>query len=127
MAHYALLDENNIVTQVITGIDENITQTDTDGTQVGGSTEAWETFYSSRPWFAGLYCKRTSYNHNIRKQYAGIGFSYDAINDVFIAPQPYPSWSLDENFDWQAPTPKPEGIGWYWNEEELTWKEVVND
>jgi hypothetical protein len=49
------------------------------------------------------------------------------INDVFIAPQPYPSWSLDENFDWQPPTPKPiEGV-WYWNEEELTWKEVVND
>jgi hypothetical protein len=44
----------------------------------------------------------------MRKQYAGIGFTYDAVNDVFIAPQPYPSWSLDNNFDWQPPTPKPE-------------------
>jgi hypothetical protein len=77
------------------------------------------------------YCfntiKRTSYNNNIRKQYAGIGYTYDAINDVFIAPQPYPSWSLDENFDWQPPTPMPTEGMWYWNEEELTWKEVVND
>ena len=127
MAHYALLDENNKVTQVITGVDENTIQTDLDGTQVGGSSEAWEEFYATRPWLNATSCKRTSYNSNIRKQYAGIGFTYDAFNDVFIAPQPYPSWSLDENFDWQPPTPRPEGIGWYWNEEELTWKEVVND
>ena len=127
MAHYALLDENNKVIQVITGVDENTIQTDLDGTQVGGSSEAWEEFYATRPWLSATSCKRTSYNNNIRKQYAGIGFTYDADADVFIAPQPYPSWSLDENFDWQAPTPKPEGIGWYWNEEELTWKEVVND
>jgi hypothetical protein len=70
---------------------------------------------------------QTSYNGNIRKQYAGIGYTYDAVNDVFIALQPYPSWSLDENFDWQAPTPMPTEGMWYWNEEELTWKEVVND
>ena len=125
MAHYALIDENNIVVQVITGVDENIIQTDTDGTAVGGSTEAWETFYSSRPWFAGLYCKRTSYNNNIRKQYAGIGFTYDAVNDVFIAPQLYLSWSLDENFDWQPPTPMPtDGKFYIWNEEDLEWQEV---
>ena len=127
MAHYALLDENNIVIQVITGVDENIIQTDLDGTQVGGSSEAWEEFYATRPWLNATSCKRTSYNGNIRKQYAGIGYTYDAVNDVFISPKPYPSWSLDKNFDWQPPTPRPEGIGWYWNEEELTWKEVVND
>jgi len=114
MAHYAFLDENNMVTEVITGIDE---------TELieGLDTETW---YGN---FRGQVCKRTSYNNNIRKQYAGIGYSYDSVADVFIAPQPYPSWLLDENFDWQAPTPRPEGIGWYWNEEELTWKEVVND
>ena len=114
MAHYAFLDENNLVTEVITGIDE---------TELieGLDTETW---YGN---FRGQVCKRTSYNGNIRKQYAGIGFSYDAVNDVFITPQPYSSWSLDDNFDWQAPTPRPiEGV-WYWNEEELTWKEVVND
>ena len=127
MAHYALLDENNVVIQVITGVDENIIQTDLDGTQVGGSSEAWEEFYATRPWLNATSCKRTSYNNNIRKQYAGIGYTYDAVNDVFIAPKPFASWLLDENFDWQPPTPRPEGIGWYWNEEELTWKEVVND
>jgi hypothetical protein len=121
MAYYALINQNNIVEQVISGVDENIIQTDIDGTQVGGSSEAWEIFYQSLPWFNGFYCKRTSYNNNIRKQYAGIGFTYDAINDVFIAPQPYLSWSLDENFDWQAPMPKPYGIGWRWDEKNLQW------
>ena len=124
MAHYALLNENNIVISVITGVDENIIQTDLDGTQVGGSSEAWEEFYASRPWFNAVSCKRTSYNNNIRKQYAGIGYTYDSVADVFIARQPFPSWSLDENFDWQAPTPKPEGF-WIWDEETLSWIEVT--
>ena len=114
MAHYAFLDDNNIVTEVIVGIDE---------TELieGLDTETW---YGN---FRGQTCKRTSYNNNIRKQYAGVGMTFDAINDVFIVPQPYPSWSLDENFDWQPPTPAPEGLNWVWDEEELTWKEVVND
>ena len=108
MAHYAFLDENNVVTEVITGIDE---------TELieGLDTETW---YGN---FRGQVCKRTSYNNNIRKQYAGIGFTYDAVNDVFIAPQPYPSWALDNDFNWQPPTPRPEGIGWYWNEVEQVW------
>jgi len=111
MAHYAFLDENNIVTEVITGIDE---------TELieGLDTETW---YGN---FRGQTCKRTSYNNNIRKQYAGIGFTYDVVNDVFVAPQPYPSWSLDNNFDWQPPTPKPEGLNWRWNEDNLSWIEV---
>ena len=96
MAHYALIDENNIVVNVITGIDENIIQTDADGTQVGGSTEAWEDFYSSLPWFQGLTCKRTSYNSRIRKNYAGIGFTYDATRDAFIAPRPIEAIGFDE-------------------------------
>jgi len=108
MAHYAFLDENNVVTEVITGIDE---------TELieGLDTETW---YGN---FRGQVCKRTSYNNNIRKQYAGIGYSYNPVADVFIAPRPYPSWSLDENFNWQPPTPAPEGFGWYWDEETLSW------
>ena len=111
MAHYAFLDENNIVTEVITGIDE---------TELieGLDTETW---YGN---FRGQICKRTSYNNNIRKQYAGIGYTYDAVNDVFIAPQPYPSWSLDDNFDWQAPTPMPTEGRWHWDEDSLSWKEA---
>ena len=120
MAHYALLDENNIVITVITGVDEEIIQTDLDGKSIGGSELAWEEFYASRPWFNAASCKRTSYNNKIRKQYAGIGYKYDPVYDVFIQPQPFPSWSLDENFDWQPPTPKPEGF-WYWDENTLKW------
>lgn len=126
MAHYALLDTNNVVVKVITGVDENITQTDLDGTVVGGSTEAWEQFYQNQPWHLGLTCKRTSYNNNIRKQYAGIGYTYDAANDVFIAPQPYPSWILNENFEWQPPTPKPtDGKPYAWFEENKQWIELL--
>lgn len=110
MAHYAFLDENNIVTEVIVGKDE---------TELidGLSPEEW---YGN---FRGQVCKRTSYNHNIRKQYAGIGYTYNEVADVFIAPQPFPSWALDSNHDWQAPTPKPEG-SFYWNEETLAWVEI---
>lgn len=125
MAHYALLDENNLVVSVITGVDENITQTDLDGTQVGGSSEAWEEFYRTRPWFSAASCKRTSYNNNIRKQYAGVGFTYDPTADVFIAPQPYASWSLDENYDWQPPTPRPTNGIFTWNEEAQEWQETT--
>jgi len=115
MAHYAWLDKNNFVVNVTVGVDEDVVQQG-----IGGSTEAWEAFYSQ---VTGHNIKRTSYNHNIRKQYAGIGYTYDAINDVFIAPQPYPSWSLDENFDWQPPTPRPEEGFWYWDENSLSWLE----
>ena len=108
MAHYTFLDKNNIVTEVITGIDE---------TELieGLDTESW---YSN---FRGQTCKRTSYNNNIRKQYAGIGFTYDAVNDVFISPQPYPSWALDNEFNWQPPTAMPTEGMWYWNEAEQVW------
>ena len=63
---------------------------------------------------------QTSYNNNFRKQYAGVGFTYDADADEFVAPQPYPSWSLDSSNDWQAPTPKPDG-DYLWNEQQLNW------
>jgi len=121
MAHYAFIDSNNIVVKVLTGVDETVTQLD-NGVEVGGSSEAWEQFYENQPWHNGLICKRTSYHGNIRKQYAGIGYTYDANADVFVKPQPYPSWTLDENHDWQPPTPMPsDGEQYRWSEEELEW------
>ena len=83
MAHYAFLDENNIVTEIITGIDE---------TELieGLDTEIW---YGN---FRGQTCKRTSYNAKIRKNYAGIGYTYDAERDAFIAPRPDDAISFDE-------------------------------
>jgi hypothetical protein len=112
MAHYAFLDENNTVTSVITGIDE---------TELieGLDTETW---YGN---FRGQVCKRTSYNRNIRYNYAGIGYTYDPIDDAFIAPQPYPSWILDIKKQWIAPVPYPEdGNRYNWNEEVGEWYET---
>ena len=109
MAHYAFLDNNNVVTQVIVGIDE---------TELieGIDTETW---YGN---FRGQTCVRTSYNGNIRTQYAGIGYTYDHVADQFVAPQPFESWTLDENNDWQPPTPMPSSGGPYrWSEEDLEW------
>jgi len=125
MAHYALIDRHFTVVEVITGIDENETQVDLDGTIVGGSSEAWEAFYASRPWFEGLLCKRTSYNSNIRKRFAGIGHTYDDRLDAFVPPKPYPSWTLnDETADWEPPVPKPESVGYFeWNEEQQRWED----
>jgi len=107
MAHYAFLDADNIVTEVITGIHE---------TELidGLSPEVW---YGN---FRGQTCKRTSYNNNIRKRYAGIGYTYDPDADVFVTPQPFPSWTLDKNHDWQPPTPKPEG-DYHWDETTQEW------
>jgi len=124
MAHYALLDENNIVISVITGVDENIIQTDLDGTQVGGNTEAWEEFYATRPWFNAASCKRTSYNNNTRGVYAGVGFSYNPDEDIFIEPQPYPSWIREGSF-WNPPTPMPvDGKFYRWDEDTTSWVEI---
>ena len=113
MAHYAFLDENNYVVEVIPGIDETILID-------GLDTETW---YGN---FRNQICKRTSYNNKIRKQYAGIGYKYDEVNDAFIAPQPYPSWSLNNNFKWQAPTPMPTEGKWRGNEENLEWQSYGN-
>ena len=120
MAHYAFLDGNNIVTEVIVGVDEWITQTDLDGTEVGGSSEAWETWYGN---FRGQVCKRTSYNGNYRKNYAGIGYSFDGERDAFIPPKPFESWVLNEDTClWDAPLPYPsDGEEYYWDEDELDW------
>jgi hypothetical protein len=113
MAHYAFLDKNNIVTEVITGIDE---------TELieGLDTETWYANFRSQT------CKRTSYNNRIRKQYAGVGYSYDPVADVFITPQPFASWSLDENFDWQPPVTYPSEGNWYWDEVSVQWQKLEN-
>ena len=110
MAHYAFLDENNIVTEVITGIDE---------TELieGKDPETW---YGE---FRGQVCKRTSYNGNIRKNYAGIGYSYDESRDAFIPPKLFESWVLnEETCQWEPPTAYPnDGNLYTWNEETVSW------
>ena len=112
MAHYAFLDSNNIVTEVITGIDE---------TELieGLHPEIW---YGN---FRNQTCKRTSYNGNIRKNYAGIGYTYDPERDAFIAPKPYTKWVLnEETCIWEAPTPYPTDDKRYvWNDNRGEWEE----
>ena len=113
MAHYAFIDSNNVVTEVITGKDE---------TELIDGVDP-ETWYGN---FRGQVCKRTSYNNRIRKQFAGIGYTYDAEADEFVTPQPFASWSLDSNNDWQAPTAKPnDGKMYRWDEASLGWVEVA--
>ena len=117
MAHYAWINLDNVVVNVTVGVDETVTQQG-----VGGSTEAWEQFYTQAINQEGVYIKRTSYNNKIRKQFCGVGFTYLPEADVFVAPQPYPSWTLDSNHDWQPPTPMPSTGGPYeWSEEDLVW------
>lgn len=113
MAHFAKLNENNLVIAVHCVANSALDENDE---EISGI--AFLTALHNYPLW-----KQTSFNGNIRKQYAGIGYTYDAINDVFIAPQPYPSWSLDNNFDWQPPTPQPEEGKWRWDEDSLSWLE----
>jgi hypothetical protein len=121
MAHYAFLDQNNIVTEVIVGKNE------------GEDGIDWEQHYGE---FRDQVCKRTSYNtvggvHTgggtpFRKNYAGIGYTYDEQRDAFIPPQPYPSWTLNEQTClWEAPVAMHTGGGRYsWNESTQTWDAV---
>jgi hypothetical protein len=111
MAHYAFLDDDNIVTEVIVGVDE---------TKLIEGLDP-ETWYGQ---FRGQVCKRTSYNANIRKNYAGIGFKYDEALDAFIPPKPFDSWVLNEDTcNWEAPVPMPEG-NYRWDEDSLSWLEI---
>ena len=117
MAHYCRLDENNIVTQVI--VIDNKDTADANGVE----KEYIGAAFCERL-FGGTW-KQTSYNGNIRKNYAGIGYSYNADIDAFVAPKPYASWTLDANAQWQAPTAMPtDGKMYSWNEETQTWVEV---
>lgn len=120
MAHYAFLDSNNIVTEVIAGKNE------------GEDGVNWEQWYGD---FRGQVCKRTSYNtigntHSnggtpYRGNYAGIGYTYRADIDAFVPPQPYASWTLDSNVVWQPPVAMPtDGKIYSWDEESQTWVEV---
>jgi hypothetical protein len=132
MAHYAIIDENNLVIQVFIGRDEN----DLDETGID-----WETKYST----PGVICKRTSFNTRggvhydpdtgkpssnqskaIRKNYAGIGFTYDQERDAFIPPKPFESWTLNSTTClWDAPVKMPKTGGPYiWDEESLSWVAV---
>jgi hypothetical protein len=113
IAHYAFLDNDNIVTEVIVGIDE---------TELieGKHPEVW---YGE---FRGQTCKRTSYNGNYRKNYAGLGYKYDEALDAFVPPKPYESWLLNEDTAlWEAPVAYPDDEGMYtWNEDTGSWDAV---
>lgn len=110
MAHYAFLDENNIVTEVIVGIDET--------ELIEG--EAPDVWYGK---FRGQTCIRTSYNGNIRKNYAGVGYTYDEERDAFIPPKPFASWLLyEDTCQWEAPVAYPtDGELYIWDEAEQDW------
>jgi len=139
MAHYAFLDENNTVTEVIVGKNENEENID------------WEVHYGN---FRKQICKRTSYNTRggiyydsatnqpgqdqskaFRKNYAGIGYTYDSTRDAFIPPKPYTSWQLNESSClWEAPVPYPTDVGteespkyYTWNEDNSSWDLLTGD
>ena len=116
MAHFAKINSDNIVEQVIV-VNNNVVQDilQRDVEQLGIDF-CKKLFGDETNWV------QTSYNNNIRKQFAKIGDTYDKEKDKFISPHPFPSWVLDENDDWQAPTPKPEDDKSYvWNEKDKTW------
>lgn len=118
MAHFAQLDDNNVVTQVIVVANEELLDN-------GVESEAKGIAFCQS--LLGGNWKQTSYNGTIRKRYAGIGYTYDAALDAFITPQPYPSWTLDENTDWQPPVPMPveEGKHYAWFEPNQQWIEIT--
>tara|TARA_B100001059_G_scaffold65407_1_gene61660 strand:- start:2430 stop:2912 length:483 start_codon:yes stop_codon:yes gene_type:complete len=115
MAHFAKLDENNIVIKGIVINNDILLQNEIEVEQLG--IDFCKSLYGQDTTWV-----QTSYNGNIRKQYAGIGMSYDETNDVFILPQPFDSWTLNSNFDWEAPVSFPtDGNPYEWNEETLSW------
>ena len=119
MAHFAQVNENGIVTQVIV-----VANSDCGGGEFPDSEAPGQAFIASLG-LSGEW-RQTSYNNNFRKRYAGIGYAFREDLDAFLAPQPYPSWTLnEETADWEAPVPMPtEGI-WKWDEENQEWDEVT--
>ena len=118
MAHFAQLDENNVVTQVI--VVGNKDTSDANGVEKEHIGAAFCEKLLGGTW------KQTSYNGNMRKNYAGIGYTYDADRGAFIPPKPYNSWTLNEDTcQWQAPVAVPDdGKVYSWNEETISWVEV---
>lgn len=106
MAHFAEIDNNNIVTRVLVIPDDQ---------------EHRGQEYLANDLNLGGRWIQTSYNNNIRKQFAGIGFTYNEVADVFVRPQPFPSWTLDNNFDWQPPIPWPDDKDCMWDEATQSW------
>ena len=122
MAHFAKIDKDNIVTQVV------VSEQDYINSGALGDSFLWV---------------QTSYNNNFRKQFAAVGYTYDKVNDVFIIPEPFPSWSLNSDFDWEDPVAKSDGTKtfrtelkegelatddcWVWDEDEQEWVEEVYD
>jgi hypothetical protein len=120
MAHFAQLDDNNVVTQVIVVANDELlldgVENETKGIMFCKSLLGDDTRWV-----------QTSYNATIRKNYAGIGYTYDPVANHFFAPQPFPSWTLDIDAKWQAPTPYPteEGKFFTWDEPTLSWVEIA--
>jgi hypothetical protein len=118
MAHFAQLDDNNVVTQVIVVANEELLFEGVEN-ETQGVIFCRSLFGNDTKWV------QTSYNGNIRKRYAGIGFTYDADKDAFIAPQPFASWVLDADLNWQAPVAMPEdGKAYAWFEPNQEWIEL---
>ena len=120
MAHFAQLDENNVVLQVIVVHNNELLDN-------GVESEAKGIVFC-HSLFPGTNWVQTSYNGNIRKNYAGIGFTYDAQRNAFIPPKPFPSWVLnDTTCQWEAPVPYPtNGKRYVWDEASQSWIEVAN-
>ena len=114
MAHFAQIDENNIVTQVLV---------------VPDNAEDRGADYLANDLGLGGNWVQTSYNARIRKNYAGVGFTYDKDRDAFIAPKPFDSWLLDEDTcRWEAPVAYPtDGVMYKWNEDKKDWEAIVNE
>ena len=113
MAHFAQLDNDNKVIAVVVVANAAIDPNNEEESGIAFLATLGD----------GTYVQ-TSYNGNMRKQYAGIGDTYNPESDIFVRPQPFPSWTLDSNYDWQAPTPSPEG-NFAWNEDELAWVSIT--
>lgn len=120
MAYFAQLNDSGTVVQVIAVSNEDAPDPATEHSEPLGQAFIADVLGLPGEW------RQTSYNNNFRKQYAGPGFRYDADADVFIAPQPFPSWTLDANHDWQPPTPIPETDGmWSWDEDAQAWVDLT--
>ena len=120
MAHFAQLDENNVVTQVIV-VHNNELMLDGVESEDAGIVFCKSLFGKDTRW------KQTSYNGNMRKNYAGVGYTYDQVRDAFIPPKPFPSWVLNEDTcQWTAPIPMPDdGKRYTWDEQTTSWTEVA--